>query len=140
MSQVAGTQARNTGYLAAAGVMTIVSACLLITLNFLLLINRPAQVFWVELPGWLGVLTVYILAVVGGALALTRPSLLVAVFSASVLIPTSLSLTASFLSFLWNGNLTLSLVSVLWITFPPVALVLSVSSLILAAKSKPEFS
>jgi hypothetical protein len=140
MSQIGEAQTKRTGCLAPAGVMTIVSACLLIIVDFLELIRRPALVFWIDLPGWLSILALYVLAVVGGALVLTRPSLLVAVFSASVLIPASLSLTATFGSLLWNGILTLSLFSVLWVTLPPVALVLSVSSVIFAAVSRPEFS
>ena len=82
-----------------------------------------------------------VLAVFGGVMALSKRCFLLAVFGASVLIPGSLSSTIFGLeSVLLYGEMTFALFHVIYLTFCPVALVLSVLSLNFLAKSNFEFS
>ena len=140
VSQHVEAHSGRTGYPVAAGVMMIVSACLLIVVNLLNIITYPSMLLWRELPMWLGYLTFDSLAVVGGILALTRTRLLFVVFGASLLIPLSLSYTIFGAEALLLGeNITLAAVPLIYIVFAPVALVDSALSLIFLAQSKPEF-
>jgi hypothetical protein len=140
VSQPVEAQPKRTGYPVAAGVMIIVSACLLIVVNLLNIISYPSIVLWRELPIWLGYITLDSLAVVGGLLALTRTRLLFTVFGASLLIPNSLSYTTFAVEALLLGeNITLAIIPLIYLIFAPVALVLSILSLIFLAQSKSEF-
>jgi hypothetical protein len=140
VSQPVEAQSKRTGYPVAAGVMMIVSACLLIVVNLLNIITYPSMVLWRELPIWLGYITFDSLAVVGGTLALIRTRLLFAVFGASLLIPSSLSYTAFAVeSLLLGENITLAIIPLIYVIFTPVTLVLSTLSLIFLAQSKSEF-
>jgi hypothetical protein len=140
VSQPVEAQPERTDYPVAAGVMIIVSACLLIVVNLLNITTYPSIVLWRELPIWLGYITLDSLAVVGGLLALTRTRLLFTVFGASLLIPNSLSYTTFAVEALLLGeNITLAIIPLIYLIFAPVALVLSILSLIFLAQSKSEF-
>jgi hypothetical protein len=146
VSQPVETQAKRRGHLVAAGVMTIVSASLLIVLHLALMYSysmiKIGYVFWLYLPSEAIAIMFDVLALLGGALALTRTHLLFAVFGASVLIPASSGYVAIVLGSLMMRaeNLVLPVYAILFIIISPVALVLATLSLILLAKSKSEFS
>jgi hypothetical protein len=143
VSQPVEPQPARTGHPVAAGVMMIVSACLLIVVNLLNIVTMygyPYLILWRELPIWLGYITFDLLAVAGGVLALTRTGLLFAVFSASLLIPTSFIFVASYVESLVLGeNIILAISPLIVAIFTPVALVLSILSVIFLAQSKSEF-
>jgi hypothetical protein len=147
VSQPVEAQSKGTGYPIAAGIMIVVSACLLIVVDLLNIVTYSSNssmvlriVLWRELPIWLGDITLDSLAVVGGVLALARTRLLFAVLTASLLIPYSLSYTTFGVeSLLLGENITLTNTSQIYVTFAPAALVLSTMSLIFLAQSKSEF-
>jgi hypothetical protein len=144
LSQAVETQPKRTGYPAAAGAMTIVSACLLIVYNSAVFIYS-SYVFWTELSSLAVSIMLNILSLLGGVQALARTRLLFAVFGASILIPPSLStvtftLASLSLALTRAENLTISIYAVLFIVIYPVVLVLSVLSLIFLARSRREFN
>jgi len=133
--------------------MIIVSACLLIVFNSILIFQYSSYVFmnssilreffWTELPSLAVSMMLDILALLGGVQALARRSIVFAVFGSSVLITISLSSTTSFFALLARAltvGATISSYEVLFITIPVVVLVLSVASLIFLARSRREFS
>jgi hypothetical protein len=155
LSRPVETQPKRTGYPAAAGAMTIVSACLLIVSNLVLIIYSAALIVSspllsssVSWTWWSSVAVstmLNILSLLAGVLALARTRLLFVVFGTSVLIPPSLSNTAFALVSLARAligaeNLTMSFYAALFIAISPIVLVLSVLSLIFLAKSRQEFS
>jgi hypothetical protein len=140
VSQPVEAQSERTGYPVAAGVMMILSACLLIVVNLLNITTYPSMIVWRELPIWLGYIMFDLLALAGGVLALTRTRLLFAVLGASLLIPPSFSATAFLAESLMLGeNITWSISALIVVIFTPVALALTTLSLIFLAISKSEF-
>jgi hypothetical protein len=138
----------RTGYPTAAGVLTIVSACLYIGTYLLELTftfsYQFSSILWSELPSLAVGIMLGVLAVLGGASALVRKRLVFAVFGAAVILPESLSFTTfvvvSLARALMYGDFTISVPAFLYIALSPVALVLSALSLVFLAKSRSEFS
>lgn len=127
--------------------MTIVSACLLIVLNSVLIFtyrNASSFIFWIQLPTLAVSITLNILSLLGGVLALVRTGFVFAVFGTSVLIPPSLSELTYLLALLARvltdaESPTISFYEMFFIAISPVVLVLSVLSLIFLARSRREF-
>jgi hypothetical protein len=145
LSQPFETQPIRTGYPIAAGVMIIVSACLLAVSNFLLYLSYPSNIILSEWPNLAVSIILDVLAILGGVLALAKTRFVFAVFGTSILIPSSLSSVTFILSALARSltgteNLTISLFAVLFIAISPIVLVLSVLSLVFLAMSRNEFN
>lgn len=143
MSQLVEKQTKSTGYPLAAGLMTITAGCLLIIFRLMVTTSYPSDYFLrLQLPELAVSLALDVLAVLGGALALTRTRLLFAVFGASVLIVPSLSTTAFMigLQLMAEGKPTTSISEIFYLIIYPNALVLSTLSLVFLAKSKQEFT
>jgi len=155
LSQPVETQSKRTGYSAAAGVMIIVSACLLIVFNLVVILQYSSfilmnssfliDVLWSALPSLAVSMMLDILALLGGVQALAKRRLMFAVFGTSVLFTISLPSTTSLFALLARvltrvENPTSSAYEVFLITIYPVVLVLSVLSLIFLARSRREFS
>jgi hypothetical protein len=157
LSQLVETQLKEKDYSVAAGAMIIVSACLLIVLNFIWIFQYSSYIsmnsifardfFWISLPSLAVSVTLGIIALLGGVQALAKRRLVFVVFGTSVLITFSLTSTTSIFASLARAlaltgaeNLTGSGYEVFAITIPSAMLVLSVLSLIFLAKSRHEFS
>jgi ethanolamine transporter EutH len=157
LSQPVETQLKRKDHSAVAGVMIIVSACLLIVFNLAWVFQYSSyvsinssfarDVFWISLPNLAVSVTLDILALLGGVQALARRRLMFAVFGTSVLITISLTGTTSIFASLARAltltgleNFAVSDYEVFAIAVSPVILVLSVLSLIFLARSRHEFS
>jgi hypothetical protein len=155
LSQPLETQPKRTGYPAVAGVMIIVSACLLIVFNLVVIFQYSSfifmnsssliDVFWGALPSLAVSIMLDILALLGGVQALAKRRLMFAVFGTSVLFTISLPGATSLFALLARaltgvGSPTISVYEVFLITIYPVVLVLSVLSLIFLARSRHDFS
>jgi hypothetical protein len=128
--------------------MTIVSACLLIVLNLVLIFayrSASSLIFWIRLPTLAVSIVLNILSLLGGVQALVRTRFVFAIFGTSILIPPSLSELTYLLALLARvvtgaESPTISFYDVFFIAISPVVLVLSVLSLIFLARSRHEFS
>lgn len=135
--------------------MIIVSACVLIAFNIVLVFQLSSyvfmnsifssDVFWGALPSLAVSIMLAILALLGGVQALAKRRLMFAVLGTSVLFIISVGGTTSLFALLARAltrgaNLTVSVYEVFFIIIYPVVLVLSVLSLNFLAKSRHEFS
>jgi|GEM_PF-5211286 len=145
LSKPVEPQMKRTIYPAVAGALIIVSACLLIVSHIILHLDTSLSYydFLSLLPNLVAIIILSVIALIGGVQALNKKRFLFAFFGSSFLITQSLLNITYVLNWLvsklFPEEIMMSGFPALFIAISPIALALSILSLILLARSRNEF-